>query len=384
MQKRKLFNILRIVCYCLGFPLLFLIGLIASMPFFGEPVYADACANGILILLGMWAIVEIVRFGMKFALRKSRLLQTIVTVAVVIIVMALPMFIMDGVLSKQYNQIVSDNKTIAVSFDEGSKIEVNGETAVELTDKLEVPTDFYNAGFTTENYEKQVGWMKAVTNTKRRDSMYYYKLIMETDSYMQKTGINKWLNFNDYKFSNYEESTGDGLALGLTSTIKKDIDTNRQIIALYYYQTEVLHATPSSELTVRYYVATGNTYNLDGKIAALVNGEGLDAINSVEGLNRVAALKAVATSVSKSNMSLSSLYELQLHIQTRPSLYPVLAVRNYIYIFVGIVAFMYVLIYLLNEKRLATPEDEMITCCLKKLRKSDEKIENAKGGNENE
>ena len=83
-------------------------------------------------------------------------------------------------------------------------------------------------------------------------------------------------------------------------------------------------------------------------------------------------------------MSLSSLYELQLHIQTRPSLYPVLAVRNYIYIFIGIIAFMYVLIYLLNEKRLATPEDEMITCCLKKLRKSDEKIENAKGGNKNE
>ena len=83
-------------------------------------------------------------------------------------------------------------------------------------------------------------------------------------------------------------------------------------------------------------------------------------------------------------MSINDLYELKLHLETRPSLYPVLAVRNYIYVFIGIVAFMYVLIYMLNEKRLATPEDEMITCCLKNLRKSDEKAENKKGGTENE
>ena len=384
MQKRKLFNILRIVCYCLGFPLLFLIGLIASMPFFGEPVYADACANGILILLGMWAIVEIVRFSMKFALRKSRLLQTIVTVAVAIIVMAVPMFVMDAVLSKQYGEIVNDSANIAVSFENGSKLKVEGEAEVTLSDKLEVPTEFFNAGFETENYEYQVGWFKGVTNTKRRDGMLYYQLISETDAFMNKTGINKWLNFKDYKFNNYEEDTGDGLALGVASMLEKDINTSREIIALYYYQTEVLHATPSSELTVRYYVVTGNTYNLEGKIKELVTAEGYNPESTVEGLKKVNALKAVAESVSKSNMSINDLYELKLHLETRPSLYPVLAVRNYIYIFIGIVAFMYVLIYMLNEKRLATPEDEMITCCLNKLRKSDEKAENKKGGTENE
>ncbi|MGN1096242.1 MAG: hypothetical protein ACI4QU_00150 [Christensenellales bacterium] len=384
MQKRKLFNILRIVCYCLGFPLLFLIGLIASMPFFGEPVYADACANGILILLGMWAIVEIVRFSMKFALRKSRLLQTIVTVAVAIIVMAVPMFVMDAVLSKQYGEIVNDSANIAVSFENGSKLKVEGEAEVTLSDKLEVPTEFFNAGFETENYEYQVGWFKGVTNTKRRDGMLYYQLISETDAFMNKTGINKWLNFKDYKFNNYEEDTGDGLALGVASMLEKDINTSREIIALYYYQTEVLHATPSSELTVRYYVVTGNTYNLEGKIKELVTAEGYNPESTVEGLKKVNDLKAVAESVSKSNMSINDLYELKLHLETRPSLYPVLAVRNYIYIFIGIVAFMYVLIYMLNEKRLATPEDEMITCCLKKLRKSDEKAENKKGGTENE
>ncbi len=384
MQKRKLFNILRIVCYCLGFPLLFLIGLIASMPFFGEPVYADACANGILILLGMWAIVEIVRFSMKFALRKSRLLQTIVTVAVAIIVMAVPMFVMDAVLSKQYGEIVNDSANIAVSFENGSKLKVEGEAEVTLSDKLEVPTEFFNAGFETENYEYQVGWFKGVTNTKRRDGMLYYQLISETDAFMNKTGINKWLNFKDYKFNNYEEDTGDGLALGVASMLEKDINTSREIIALYYYQTEVLHATPSSELTVRYYVVTGNTYNLEGKIKDLVTAEGYNPESTVEGLKKVNVLKAVAESVSKSNMSINDLYELKLHLETRPSLYPVLAVRNYIYIFIGIVAFMYVLIYMLNEKRLATPEDEMITCCLKKLRKSDEKAENKKGGTENE
>ena len=384
MQKRKLFNILRIVCYCLGFPLLFLIGLIVSMPFFGEPVYADACANGILILLGMWAIVEIVRFSMKFALRKSRLLQTIVTVAVAIIVMAVPMFVMDAVLSKQYGEIVNDSANIAVSFESGSKLKVEGEAEVTLADKLEVPTEFFNAGFETENYEYQVGWFKGVTNTKRRDGMLYYQLISETDSFMQKTGINKWLNFKDYKFNNYEEDTGDGLALGVTSMLEKDINTSREIIALYYYKTEVLHATPSSELTVRYYVVTGNTYNLEGKIKELVIAEGYNPDSTVEGLKKVNDLKSVAESVSKSNMSINDLYELKLHLETRPSLYPVLAVRNYIYVFIGIVAFMYVLIYMLNEKRLATPEDEMITCCLKNLRKSDEKAENKKGGTENE
>ena len=384
MQKRKLFNILRIACYCLGFPLLFLIGLIESMRFFGEPVYADACANGILILLGMWAIVEIVRFSMKFALRKSRLLQTIVTVAVVIIVMAVPMFVMDAVLIKQYDEIVDDSATIAVSFENGSKLKVTGETEVTLSDDLEVPTTFFNAGFETENYEYQVGWFKGVTNTKRRDGMLYYQLISETDDFMNKTGINKWLNYKDYKFSNYEEDTGDGLALGVMSMLQKDIDSSREIIALYYYNSEVLHVTPSSELTVRYYVVTGNTYNLEGKIKALVSAEGYEPDSSIEGLKRVNELKDVAESVTKSNMAINDLYELQLHLETRPSLYPVLAVRNYIYIFIGIVAFMYVLIYVLNEKRLATPEDEMIKCCLKKLRKSNEKAENVKGGTDNE
>lgn len=384
MQKRKLFNILRIACYCLGFPLLFLIGLIESMRFFGEPVYADACANGILILLGMWAIVEIVRFSMKFALRKSRLLQTIVTVAVVIIVMAVPMFVMDAVLIKQYDEIVDNSATIAVSFENGSKLKVTGETEVTLSDDLKVPTTFFNAGFETENYEYQVGWFKGVTNTKRRDGMLYYQLISETDDFMNKTGINKWLNYKDYKFSNYEEDTGDGLALGVMSMLQKDIDSSREIIALYYYNSEVLHVTPSSELTVRYYVVTGNTYNLEGKIKALVSAEGYEPDSSIEGLKRVNELKDVAESVTKSNMAINDLYELQLHLETRPSLYPVLAVRNYIYIFIGIVAFMYVLIYVLNEKRLATPEDEMIKCCLKKLRKSNEKAENVKGGTDNE
>ena len=141
------------------------------MPFFGEPVYADACANGILILLGMWAIVEIVRFSMKFALRKSRLLQTIVTVAVAIIVMAVPMFVMDAVLSKQYGEIVNDSANITVSFESGSKLKVEGEAEVTLADKLEVPTEFFNAGFETENYEYQVGWFKGISNTRRRDGM---------------------------------------------------------------------------------------------------------------------------------------------------------------------------------------------------------------------
>ena len=59
-------------------------------------------------------------------------------------------------------------------------------------------------------------------------------------------------------------------------------------------------------------------------------------------------------------MSLSSLYQLQLELETRPSLYPFLAVRNYIYIFIGIVAFVYILIYFLNEKYLACNPDELV------------------------
>ena len=325
MQKRKLFNILRVLCYCLGFPLLFLIGLIASMPFFGEPVYADSCANGILILLGIWAIVEIVRFSMKFALKKHRLLQTIITIIVAIVVMAVPMFITDAVLGKQFKEMVADNETITVSFNEGDKIYAAG-TTVTLTENLTVPAEYFNAGFATENYEYQVGWHNVVTNTSRRDKALYWQLIYDTDIYMYKTGINKWLNFNDYKFNNYEESTGDGLALGVASTIKKEINTLKKVVAVYYYQD--INSLPiSEELQSAYDLACGKTSTSD---------------------------------IISSGMSLSSLYQLQFELETRPSLYPFLAVRNYIYIFIGIVTFVYILIYFLNEKYLACNPDEIV------------------------
>ncbi|NLZ25233.1 MAG: hypothetical protein GX891_02080 [Clostridiales bacterium] len=338
MEKRKIVNILRVIAYCIGFPLLFLITLITTMPFFGEPVYKDSCANGILIVLGMWAVVEIVRLSLKFALKDKKTLQAVIVGIVSVVVMAVPMLIMDAFISKDVDAVSAEAAQKKITVVSDYQVPETAEITTAKIDKF--TTAYYADGvafkvetdvsFKIENYNYQLGWFMPKTDRKDIGKSLYRVLLDDVDDFMDDHGINKWLNYEDYYFSNYKPTNGevngivDGHLLGVRSTIDRTIKAEEDAIKAYNAALIKFLNGEAAEPT---------------QTSVYKNAMGIDSTPEVPITPYVVA-----------EWSLPELYKIQAELDTKAKLYPIFVAREYIYIFVGFVVFSTILVYLCNEK----------------------------------
>ncbi|MDD4839477.1 MAG: hypothetical protein PHE93_02230 [Clostridia bacterium] len=335
MKKTKVLKVLRTVFYCIGFPLLLLLTAIGTMPFFGEPVFKASCANGLLVIFIMWAVVEIVRLIMKFACKKNQMAQTIIVAVVGLIIMVAPVILFDELVGPKIDASATQgaNFELAYIVNEGVATVVSADT----TDAVIIPTEFADVsyqllnGSDLETFNYQLGKYTNVTNKVRVDKALYRKFLDSADDFMDFYGINKWYNYEDFYFDNYTgfatdgTPTTDGHLLGVENKLNAEIEYLQKAVVSYH----------------RAYVANGNSeVGLDTSIPATYN------IYQI----------AIGETTSTSHMSLSDLYILKTELATKAQIYPLFVARNYIYIFIGLVALSTILVGYCNEKLRAIAE----------------------------
>jgi hypothetical protein len=336
MKKTKILKIVRIVLFCIGFPLLLLVTAIKTMPFFGEPLYKDWCAHGIFAILIMWALVEITRIIVLFACKKSRTLQTIIVAAVGVVVMAVPLILFDYLVGPKIDAYATAGSDFQLAFtvdDEGDVTVVSKDAAGATV----IPMSFADLRYELrykgklETFGYQLGKYVPVTKPDRIDKSLYRVFLDKCDDFMDFYAINKWYNFKDRYSDNYTgfasdgvTPTNDGYFPGVQSTVDKEIELLQKAVIDYY----------------RAYVANGNSE------------EGL-AIPSTALLYREATGKVESTS----HWTLTELYILRDELATKAKIYPLFAARNLIYIFIGLVAISTIGIGYINDK-LAENKDE--------------------------
>ncbi|MBO7151628.1 MAG: hypothetical protein J6V77_02210, partial [Clostridia bacterium] len=118
-KKAKLFHVLKIAYYCLGFPLFFLVVLSISMqnyghvPFMGpatgqyiayKSVLSSPAMYAVWIALALWAASVIVQITCNYLI-KNRNTRLVVVMAVLLVILLLPVFIIDGVYTAKLEKI---------------------------------------------------------------------------------------------------------------------------------------------------------------------------------------------------------------------------------------------------------------------------------------
>jgi hypothetical protein len=118
-KKAKLFHILKIAYYCLGFPIFFLAVLSLAMqnyghvPFMGpasglfialKRVFTSPAMYAIWIALALWAATVIVQIICNY-LVKNRSTRVVIVMASMLVILLLPMFIIDGVYTAKLDNL---------------------------------------------------------------------------------------------------------------------------------------------------------------------------------------------------------------------------------------------------------------------------------------
>ena len=118
-KKAKLFHVLKIAYYCLGFPLFFLVVLSISLqnyghvPFMGpatgqyiayKSVLSSPAMYAVWIALALWAASVIVQITCNYLI-KNRNTRLVVVMAVLLVILLLPVFIIDGVYTAKLEKI---------------------------------------------------------------------------------------------------------------------------------------------------------------------------------------------------------------------------------------------------------------------------------------
>ena len=161
VKKAKLFHVLKIAFYCLGFPLFFLAVFGLAMqnyghtPFMG-PAYGEFIAikslvsspamYAIWIALALWAVAAAVQVICNYFV-KNRNARVTMVMAILLVILLLPVFIIDGVYTAKLEDIaenapegvvVKDYKTqLSYYRTQTSATNVNGSTMkVSYTDEL--------------------------------------------------------------------------------------------------------------------------------------------------------------------------------------------------------------------------------------------------------
>ena len=151
-KKAKLFHVLKIAYYCLGFPLFFLAVLCLAMqnyghvPYMGEAsgqyiaiksLFSSPAMYSIWIALAVWAVTVIVQILCNYLI-KNRNTRVLTVMAVMLVILLLPIFVIDGVYTAKLNDlaetapegvVVKDYKThLAYYRTNTSATNVNGST----------------------------------------------------------------------------------------------------------------------------------------------------------------------------------------------------------------------------------------------------------------
>ena len=118
-KKAKLFHVLKIAYYCLGFPLFFLVVLSISLqnyghvPFMGpatgqyiayKSVLSSPAMYAVWIALALWAASVIVQITCNYLI-KNRNTRLVVVMAVLLVILLLPVFIIDGVYTAKLENL---------------------------------------------------------------------------------------------------------------------------------------------------------------------------------------------------------------------------------------------------------------------------------------
>lgn len=118
-KKAKLFRVLKIAYYCLGFPLFFLVVLSLVMqnyghvPFMGpasgqfialKRVFTSPAMYAIWIALALWGATVIVQILCNYLI-KNRNTRVITVMAVMLVILLLPIFVIDGVYTARIEDI---------------------------------------------------------------------------------------------------------------------------------------------------------------------------------------------------------------------------------------------------------------------------------------
>ena len=151
-KKAKLFHVLKIAYYCLGFPLFFLAVLCLAMqnyghvPYMGEAsgqyiaiksLFSSPAMYSIWIALAVWAVTVIVQILCNYLI-KNRNTRVLTVMAVMLVILLLPIFVIDGVYTAKLNDlaetapegvVVKDYKThLAYYRTNTSATNINGST----------------------------------------------------------------------------------------------------------------------------------------------------------------------------------------------------------------------------------------------------------------
>ncbi|MDE5601457.1 MAG: hypothetical protein K2J16_03060, partial [Clostridia bacterium] len=175
LKKVKQYRTLKIVFYCLGFPLFFAAVFLAAIKFIGndpftgtsdfttqlgffhsmEILFTSPALFGVYLAFGVWMLITIIHAILGKAI-KSRRTRALSVVALCLVVMLGGMFAMDGVLSAKVNEIsesapsgvtVADYKTqLSYYRTISSKISQDKNMTAVLNQTTELLEKVYNVG----------------------------------------------------------------------------------------------------------------------------------------------------------------------------------------------------------------------------------------------
>lgn len=315
-MKTYFLKVLRGIVYFIGFPLLLMLTLITTGPMYGEPVFAQNIGTGIGIVIGMWAAIEIVRLILKLTCKKHALVQTCISVFVCVFVMLIPVVSADAVVGKKVDDIVMKNK---------DGVKITYKLNEELDDVTTVSPEVFNLGYVmkngkkVENYNYQIGRYLPVTNKDRPDKYLTQKLIDSTDEFMRIHKMVKYRDYAGYKLKNAptDKSLPDSIP-SFNEVLENRINEYKEIIIEVdkYYNTNGELPTDQNfnleKLEIWYYISDNAPIDYE--------------------------YTKIDTKTGYYSYTYTDLLELRDELEIKPALYPYFVARNYIYMFIGIVA----------------------------------------------
>lgn len=222
MDKSSITKLFRMLAYFIGFPLVLCLVLISALQFYGQPAFSSTIWYSIVLVLGMWAVFEIARLIFKLTIKNNRQLQTILIALIALIVMVVPLVIIDYVyINPTYAAVQEEYEAYEITYEDPTTGE---EVTLNLNEIIPMKSLAY-----------QQGWFKSVTKASRKDLSMTQKLIDATDKFCVDYQINKWLNFNDFEFDNYDSAKYGqfGKLAGVKATLEKSIEIMEGYIKEY-------------------------------------------------------------------------------------------------------------------------------------------------------
>ena len=298
-KKAKLFHVLKIAYYCLGFPLFFLVVLSLSMqnyghvPFMGpatgeyiayKSILSSPAMYAVWIALALWAASVIVQITCNYLI-KNRNTRLVVIMAVMLVILLLPVFVIDGVYTAKLENlaetapegvVVKDYKThLSYYRTYTSATNNNGSTMkVSYTDNLKDQmlkvTTAYNVPYHGRMFQSNAGSFEN-EGLRYDDFGYDYNndgivnekdhILIKNDIFSKPYGIFEAnsLTLTNYKGENPVTVTGDFYCIKYVQQVSPDSSEDVECCVWY------LEDKQTREETEGYYGKA--YYNKNGMLA---------------------------------------------------------------------------------------------------------------------